>query len=219
MHLLSEDAAGAGAGFTGSASASTVDAGAGAPTYAFLTDDGRLVTDMQGTYGKISIDPLTGKYTYTLDSSLDATQSLGNGERVTDHFNVVAVNGAGMPSDPADVTVHVEGTNDGPDILSSSSNVDDNTGNFSFVDVDAKDTHTLFHHCRGCTACRDAQEQGTGGSVDIDGLGSFTLTGTINANGQYDWSYRFEASAEAKGQVASGTIHYVNVQIQSATGS
>lgn len=107
---LVEDAAGAGAGFTGSASASTVDAGAGAPTYAFLTDDGRLVTDMQGTYGKISIDPLTGKYTYTLDSSLDATQSLGNGERVTDHFNVVAVNGAGMPSDPADVTVHVEGT-------------------------------------------------------------------------------------------------------------
>lgn len=91
---LVEDAAGAGAGFTGSASASTVDAGAGAPTYAFLTDDGRLVTDMQGTYGKISIDPLTGKYTYTLDSSLDATQSLGNGERVTDHFNVVAVNGA-----------------------------------------------------------------------------------------------------------------------------
>lgn len=139
-----------------------MDAGAGAPTYAFLTDDGRLVTDMQGTYGKISIDPLTGKYTYTLDSSLDATQSLGNGERVTDHFNVVAVNGAGMPSDPADVTVHVEGTNDGPDILSSSSNVDDNTGNFSFVDVDAKDTHTLSIIVEGVPHAVTLNEQGTG---------------------------------------------------------
>ena len=215
---LVEDAAGAGAGFTGSASASAVDAGAGAPTYAFLTDDGRLVTDMQGTYGKISIDPLTGKYTYTLDSSLDATQSLGNGERVTDHFNVVAVNGAGMPSDPADVTVHVEGTNDGPDILSSSSNVDDNTGNFSFVDVDAKDTHTLSIIVEGVPHAVTLNEQGTGGSVDIDGLGSFTLTGTINANGQYDWSYRFEASDEAKGEVASGTTQNVNVQIQVSDG-
>lgn len=49
-------------------------------------------------------------------------------------------------------------------------------------------------------------------------MGSFTLTGTINANGQYDWSYRFEASDEAKGEVASGTTQNVNVQIQVSDG-
>lgn len=215
---LMEDATGAGAVFGGTASANAVDAGSGAPTYAFLTEDGKLVTEIEGTFGKISIDPLTGKYTYTLDNSLGATQSLGNGERGADHFHVVAVNGVGMTSDPADVTVHVEGTNDAPQITSSSSNAGDNTGKVSFTDVDVNDVHTLSIMIDGVSHDVTLNAQGTEGRAEIDGLGTFVLTGTSGENGQHGWSYRFEASEEAKGHVAAGTTQNVNVQIQVGDG-
>lgn len=215
---LAEDATGAKAEFSGFASAKAVDAGADVPTYAFLTDDGKLVTEMQGAYGTISIDPLTGKYTYTLDNSLDATQSLGAGERVTDHFSVVALNNAGMHSDPADVTVHIQGTNDAPVVNAFMSNAQDNTGNMSFTDVDVTDKHDLSIVIDGVSHDVTLNDERTAGSVEIDGLGTFTLTGTNGENGQHGWSYRFEASDEAKGQVASGTTSDVNVRIQVSDG-
>lgn len=171
-----------------------------------------------GTYGRISIDPVTGKYTYTLDNSQDATQSLGNGQSGTDRFHVVAVNGVGMHSGTTDVTVHVEGTNDAPFIRSATSNVNDNTGNVSFTDVDVNDTHTFSIIVDGVSHAVTLNQAGTEGHVEIDGLGSFTLTGTDGKNGQHDWSYLFDASDEAKGQVAAGTTDIVNVRIQVSDG-
>ena len=215
---LLEEATGAGAVFSGSASAHAVDTGSRAPSYAFLSEDGKLLTDMVGTYGRISIDPVTGKYTYTLDNSQDATQSLGNGQSGTDRFHVVAVNGVGMHSGTTDVTVHVEGTNDAPFIRSATSNVNDNTGNVSFTDVDVNDTHTFSIIVDGVSHAVTLNQAGTEGHVEIDGLGSFTLTGTDGKNGQHDWSYLFDASDEAKGQVAAGTTDIVNVRIQVSDG-
>ena len=215
---LLEDATGAGAEFSGSASAHAVDSGSRAPSYAFLTEDGRLVTDMAGTYGRISIDPVTGKYIYSLDNSLNATQSLGAGEAGTDRFHVVAVNETGMHSGPTDVTGHIEGSNDAPFVRSSSSNVNDNTGNVSFTDVDVNDTHTLAILVDGISHAVTLNEQGTEGCVEIDGLGTFTLAGTDGEPGQHGWSYRFEASDEAKGQIAAGTTGIVNIRIQVSDG-
>lgn len=66
-------------------------------------------------------------------------------------------------------------------------------GIFPFVDVDAKDTHTLSIIVEGVPHAVTLRA-GNGGKCLTSWMGSFTLTGTINANGQYDWSYRFEAS-------------------------
>lgn len=161
---------------------------------------------------------MTGKYTYTLDNSQDATQSLGNGQSGTDRFHVVAVNGVGMHSGTTDVTVQVEGTNDAPFIRSATSNVNDNNRHVSFTDVRRERYAYVFHHCRWRISCGDAEQAGTEGHVEIDGLGSFTLTGTDGKNGQHDWSYLFDASDEAKGQVAAGTTDIVNVRIQVSDG-
>jgi len=64
-----------------------------------------------GTYGAISIDPATGKWTYTLDNSLPATQALNDGDTRTETFTARVTDDHGAWSEQV-VTVTVHGTND-----------------------------------------------------------------------------------------------------------
>ena len=56
--------------------------------YKLVDKDGNLVTDMTTEYGSISIDPVTGEYTYILNNESTAVRELGAGEEARDSFKV-----------------------------------------------------------------------------------------------------------------------------------
>ena len=56
--------------------------------YKLVDKDDNLVTDMTTEYGSISIDPVTGKYTYILNNESEAVRSMSEGETETDSFKV-----------------------------------------------------------------------------------------------------------------------------------
>ncbi|MEN9683193.1 MAG: hypothetical protein RLZZ427_944, partial [Pseudomonadota bacterium] len=64
-----------------------------------------------GTYGVFAIDPITGRWTYTLDNA--ANQALAEGETHTETFTVTVTDNNGTSTTQA-VTVTVVGTNDVP---------------------------------------------------------------------------------------------------------
>lgn len=67
---------------------------------------------VQGTYGTFTIDQ-NGKWTYTLDNSLQATQALQNGDRPVETFTVRVTDSHGA-HDTQTVRVTVNGKNDAP---------------------------------------------------------------------------------------------------------
>ncbi|RDJ14911.1 VCBS domain-containing protein, partial [Rhizobium grahamii] len=73
------------------------------------TQDGSSV---KGVYGKLSVDQ-AGKWTYTLDNSLPATQALKNGDNKVESFTVQVTDSHGA-TDTQTVTITVRGTNDAP---------------------------------------------------------------------------------------------------------
>ena len=69
--------------------------------------------DAPGMYGSISIDAVTGAWTYTLDNNLAATQALTEGQIETETFTMTVSDGLGGTV-TQDVIVTVTGTNDVP---------------------------------------------------------------------------------------------------------
>ena len=81
-------------------------------------DGGAIHVD--GQYGYLIIDPVTGKYTYTLYNGEDGkpglVQSLADGEMVSEDFTLM-LNGAVVKKDDgsdAKITIDIYGTNDAP---------------------------------------------------------------------------------------------------------
>ncbi|MCP3698352.1 MAG: type I secretion C-terminal target domain-containing protein, partial [Aliivibrio sp.] len=71
------------------------------------------VADNQGDYGRLVL--INGKWTYTLDTSLDAVKVLGIGDTLTDTFEVTVKDAAGEMSTET-VTVTIDGSNLPPEI-------------------------------------------------------------------------------------------------------
>src|SRR5436305_496617 len=90
---------------TGQLAATDVDAGA--------TQTWSLEGAPSTTYGSLAIDPATGKWTYTLDNSLAATQALTEGQTVTQTYTARVTDDFGAYVDQT-VTVTIHGTNDVP---------------------------------------------------------------------------------------------------------
>ncbi|WP_315856103.1 VCBS domain-containing protein, partial [Synechococcus lacustris] len=67
------------------------------------------------TYGAIAIDAATGIWTYTLDNSLSATQTLKEGQSVTQTYSARVTDDKGAYVDQT-ITVTVNGTNDQPTV-------------------------------------------------------------------------------------------------------
>lgn len=101
-----------------------------------------------GAYGEITVDA-DGKWTYTIDNTLAATQSLSQGQIVTETFTVVVTDGSGAEAKQI-VTIEVTGTNDLPEITNTSviagavehRVTESTTGDLVVDDVDGLDTHT-----------------------------------------------------------------------------
>ncbi|MUK50118.1 retention module-containing protein [Aliivibrio fischeri] len=133
------------------------------------------VTDPSlGMFGSLTIDA-SGKWVYSIDNNLSATQALSNGEVQTETFEVVADDGNGGTVTHT-VTVEVTGTNDLPEITDTSvttgavehRTTESATGDLILEDVDALDTHTWT------VEANNNADLGTF-SVDANGKWTFNL--------------------------------------------
>jgi VCBS repeat-containing protein len=178
---------------TGAADAPVIAVGNDSGTVA---EDGLLVTngDLDATdpdlgdtadwtagpaaYGAASVDPATGEWTYTLDNAAAAVQGLGQGDVLTDGFDVTVTDGDGL-SDTRTVAITITGSGDDPVIAAGNdtgSVVEDGlltaTGDLDVGDVDSGDTAAW-------TAGSAAY-----GLVSIDqqtGAWTYTLDNTLDA--------------------------------------
>ncbi len=96
-----------------------------------------------GLYGTLTVNT-DGTYSYTLNNSLAAIQRLGVGETLSDTFTYVALDNHGSAVS-ANLTVVINGTNDGPTATSTGASVTEDTaltasGRLSSADIDSHDT-------------------------------------------------------------------------------
>ena len=106
------------------------------------------VTDSQGQFGRLDIEPDTGEWHYRLDNSANNTDALAEGERQTEQFIITATNPNGEQVSTT-VTVEVEGSNDLPHILGThlasigaAETLDTVVGQLNTVDPDHGDITT-----------------------------------------------------------------------------
>ena len=212
--------------FTGTIVAHDVDADPGdSLTYSFtLTEaqieagwtvsaDGKTLTT---EYGTVTIDD-DGEYAYTLDSGRAA--GLGEGETASETFQVIVTDKYGAQSEPADVTIHIEGTNDAPvidDVKSSLGNSEEtplveNASNAEFTgtivasDADAGDSLTYSF------TLTEAQIE-AGWTVSADGKTLTTEYGTATIDDDGEYTYTLDSGRAAglgEGETASETFSVV----------
>lgn len=105
--------------------------------YDLASDDGV----MQGTYGTLKLDQLTGLYSYTRNTK--DLNYLNNGESVTDTFYVRVKDANGAYSDIKPIVVTINGQDDG-------ANVSTSTGGVHLVEdgvaAGANAQHGIFHY-------------------------------------------------------------------------
>ena len=102
-----------------------------------------------GTYGSITVDD-DGKWVYTINNGLDATQHLAEGEPGEDKFIVTVNDGQGGTAQK-EIVISLEGTNDLPTVVNSHDTgtvIEDGVQTISDTliveDVDVSDTHNWF---------------------------------------------------------------------------
>ncbi|MDP2575986.1 VCBS domain-containing protein [Vibrio penaeicida] len=131
-----------------------------------------------GTFGTLAIDENTGKWTYQLDSTKDATLKLDAGEIAQDTFTV-EVDDGNLGKTTQEITINVVGTNTDPSIIGDDTGSikelagtgtpptpNTTTGTLESGDPDGSDTHTWVV----------VDPSGSYGSLSIDGNGQWTFT-------------------------------------------
>ncbi|MDL2405814.1 VCBS domain-containing protein [Rhizobium calliandrae] len=100
-----------------------INAGTTPSAVANVASSGPTVID--GTYGKLTIYA-NGDYSYTLDDTKDATNSLSQGEKVKEVFDYTVQDAHGVQSS-ATITINVIGTNDAPIAVAEVASVTEDT--------------------------------------------------------------------------------------------
>ncbi|MFC1236516.1 VCBS domain-containing protein [Vibrio sp. F74] len=122
---------------TASGTLSVVDPDTGENSFEF---HGYNKTALQGTYGTLHISP-NGDWGYRADNAQQAIQSLGAGKHLQDVITITSKDGTHH-----DITITINGTNDGPTITTVALTGTEDTdytfsvGNFGFTDIDTGDT-------------------------------------------------------------------------------
>lgn len=128
----------------GSAEGSDIDYGA-TLTYSITNANGAPPTPLpgaviQGKYGTLTLDPVTGKYTYTLNNSLSAVQELKSGETVEDIFTVTVTDEHGA-TDNKQLVINVHGQDNVPAFIVPSEVFQVRESGVGTVDADGKLTN------------------------------------------------------------------------------
>ena len=124
-----------------------------------------------GTYGAFTLNA-DGSYTYILNNSLPAVQSLGVGETLTDTFTYTVTDNHGAIGSNT-LTVTISGTNDVPAVAAAAASVTEDTQISASgtlpqpQDPDLRDTVSFIPK---------TNETGTYGSLNLNADGSYTYT-------------------------------------------
>ena len=124
-----------------------------------------------GTYGTFTLNA-DGSYTYVLNNSLSAVQSLGVGETLTDTFTYTVSDGHGGTASNT-LTVTISGTNDAPTVAAAAASVTEDT-QISASGTLPQPQDTDLHDTVAFTP--KAGEAGTYGSLTLNADGSYTYT-------------------------------------------
>lgn len=154
-----------------------------------------------GAYGKIIVDA-NGKWTYTIDNTLSATQSLSLGQTETETFTVIVTDGSGAQATQI-VTIEVTGTNDLPSVAGSSvisGDITEETALSASGDLFADDVDTLDSHTWTLL------------TSNTDPYGSISVA--TNPDGSGKWEYSLNNTATQVQALANGETHTVEYQIQ-----
>jgi VCBS repeat-containing protein len=174
-----------------------------------------------GIYGNLNIDQ-NGHWTYTLDNSRTATQSLAEGQTAIDTVTVQVVDEFGAVATQT-ISVTVVGTNDGPVMQTPSATrmlgEDDTpalmaTGQAQFSDADLTDTHSVSATLQSATLS-------TGASLPaaLSALLNSAMTAFLNdpatgdGHGGLQWNFALGTTATqflAQGETLALDYH-VNV--------
>ena len=124
-----------------------------------------------GTYGTFTLNA-DGSYTYVLNNSLPAIQTLGVGETLTDTITYTVSDGHGGTASNT-LTVTISGTNDAPTVAAAAASVTENT-QISASGTLPQPQDTDLHDTVAFTP--KAGEAGTYGSLTLNADGSYTYT-------------------------------------------
>ncbi len=175
-----------------------------------------------GICGTMTMNASSGQWTYTLDNSLPTTQSLAEGENVTDTFTATVMDSSGA-TDTETLTITVTGVNDAPEISVAAGDratgsvtelvdghADENIGNLTdsgtltFTDPDLADEHTV-------TVTSAA---GALGSLHAN----ITDIATDDGTGQITWNYTVPDSALDSIPVREATTETFIVTVNDGNG-
>lgn len=136
---------------------------------------------VEGKYGYLIIDPVTGKYTYTLYNGEDGkpgmVQSLADGEKATEDF-ILMLNGQvvhNADGSEAKITIDIYGTNDAP-VITGATNASIGETGLDGLTSDMTATGTVT--AKDIDNALDADGNPTGGTESVTYY-------FINAQGQY----------------------------------
>ncbi|ARP90976.1 hypothetical protein CAL14_12300 [Bordetella genomosp. 9] len=163
----------------------------------------------KGAYGTISVDPDTGKWTYTVDK--DAIQALKDGEKASETFTVKVDDGHGGV-DTQVITVSLTGTNDAPIITPHVPTGPDDqiAGDHGTVVEDEKLS------VEGKLDISDADRGESSFQVQEGTAGKYG-TFTIDANGK--WTYQLNNNAAEVQQLAVGEHLTEEFTVKTADGT
>ena len=174
-----------------------------------------LVGKPGSTYGVMSIDPATGKWTYTLDNTLAASQALREGDVDTQTYTARVTDDKDAYVNQT-ITITINGTNDSPVAVADTNTTSENatlTVNAANgvlandTDPDTGATHAV-NAVNGVSGNVGAAVTGThGGAFTIAADGSYTF----NPGSSFDWL--------AAGETTTTSVLYTVIDDKVATSS
>ncbi|ALM83284.1 retention module-containing protein [Bordetella sp. N] len=163
-----------------------------------------IVGSTKGTYGAITVDAATGKWTYTIDDK--ASQSLGEGKTATETYSVRVSDGNGG-FDTKTVTITIQGVNDSAVIVPHVTGADKGAVT---EDVTAKNT---------ASGKLDVTDVDTGEAkfqtqTNVDaGHGKFSID--VNGN----WTYKLDNSNSEVQALGAGKTLTETITVKSLDGT
>ncbi|TGD65743.1 BapA prefix-like domain-containing protein [Tabrizicola sp. WMC-M-20] len=154
--------------------------------------------------GSVVVDA-DGVWTYRVDNSLAAVQTLNNGESLTETWTVASADGTATST----ITVTIDGTNDVPVVTNGTGSVTEDVA-VTEGDLVASGTLTI-------TDTDDGQSTFDPTSLTFDGVGTPLGTVVIDANGV--WSYRVDNSLPEVQSLGAGQSLTETWTVLSADGS
>nr|WP_281249304.1 VCBS domain-containing protein [Planktotalea frisia] len=141
-----------------------------------------------GTYGTLVLNASTGAYTYTLDNSASAVQSLGVSSSETETFSVQVTDGSNTPT-AQNLSFTIKGANDAPSSVAlSSTSVVENSAGAVVGALSASDAE-------GTAVSYTIAAAGDGALFEVDGSNNLKLKSSVTADLETKSSYSVTVNA------------------------